>query len=287
MKFTKIPSTKAAPEDIIELLKIIEEYTGNIETMKKEIHRFLLKRSKRGKRNEYNSVYAIAFPTLKRLELIQNRGADICLSGDGKTLLKIYNEEGELEYRKTFAKVLMRVDNEKAHVIENLLTLNKKTILFEELVDHLKGSGIDTSREDDRLSRWLRLLKYADFIDVLDGKIKINEFQIRSIQEGGKLMDFNTFVNTLIDEYNRIKIKKRGSIYVKIPELESEVCERLVCEELKNFTSFDFRGYLKKLKNFKVRGKKIMFSKPGAREKGGIKINGTYYYYIAIYEQGE
>ena len=282
MKFIKIPSTKASPENIIGILKIIDEYTGDIGTMKGEIHKYLLKKSKRGKRNEYNSVYAISFPTLRRLELIQNKGADVCLSADGNTLLKIYNEEGELEYKKMFAKVLMRIDNEKAHVIKNLLTLNKQITSFGELVNHLRKDDIDTSLEDDRLSRWLRFLRYVDFIDVVDGKIKINKFQIKSIREGKKPVGFDTFVNTVIDEYNKIKIKKRGSIYVKIPELESEVCGKL-----KNFTTFDFREYIKRLKNFRVKGKKIMFSKPGAREKGGIKINGTYYYYITIYDQSE
>lgn len=282
MRYIKIPSTKAAPEDIIEFLKIIDEFTGDIGNMKKEIHKYLLKKSKRGKRNERNSVYAIAFPTLRRLELIQNRGADVCLSSDGKTLLDIYKNRGELEYRKTFAKILIRVDNEKAHVIENLLVLNEEIISVEALINHLKNNGIDTILKDDRLSRWLRLFKYVDFIDMLDGRIKINKFQIISIQEGKKPVDFETFVNTLLEEYDRIKMKNRGNIYVKIPELGSGICNRL-----ENFTTFDFRGYIKKLKNFKIKRKKIMFSKPGAREKGGIIIDGIYYYYISVYEQSD
>lgn len=283
MGYTKIPSVKAVPEDIIEFLKIIDKFTGDIDNMKKEIHKYLLKKSTRGKRNERNSVYAIAFPTLRRLELIQNKGSDVCLSSDGKTLLDIYRNKGELEYRKTFAKILIRVDNEKAHVIENLLVLDEEIISTKTLVSHLKDNGIDTSLKDDRLRRWLRLLRYADFIDMLDGKTKINKFQIISIQESKKPVNFKRFVNTLLEEYDRIRIKNKGNIYVKIPELESGVCDRLK----NNFTTFDFSAYIKKLKNFKIKGKKIMFSKPGAREMGGIKINGIYYYYVSVYEEGD
>ena len=61
----KIPSTKASPDDIFHLLKIVEEHSGNIEVMKNKIHEYLLEKSSRGKRDKYNSVYAICFPTLR------------------------------------------------------------------------------------------------------------------------------------------------------------------------------------------------------------------------------
>lgn len=279
---TKIPSTKAAPEYLPDLLKIIDRNTGNIENMKREIHEYLLNKSSRGKRNEYNSVYAIAFPTLKRLELIQNKGADVSLSQDGKLLLKRFNEKGLNEYKKLFAKILLRVDKEKAHVVGNLISFDKETASFEEIVNHLRENGVDTNLKDDRLRRWLRFLLYVDFIKDFDKKFIINKSQIKSIEKVKKPVNFDAFLDVLTQEYNKLKIKNRGNIYVKIPELE-----RQVCEKIENFTTFDFREYLKKLKNHKIIGKKIIFSKPGARETGGIKIDNVYYYYISIYETGD
>ncbi len=281
MTQTRIPSTKASPDLLIDLMKIIDKHTGNLELMKKEIHKYLLDKSVRGKRDEYNSVYAITFPTLKRLELIDGKGSEVHLSPDGRTLLDIFEKDGILQYKKNLAKLLLRIDAEKALVIENLLLLNKPKISLKELVTALKDAGVETSEKDDRLLKWLRFLKFVDFIEN-DGKdFLINAFQIKSIREGKKPVDFNTFLDALFDEYQKLVIKNRGNIYVKIPDLQRRVCERL--GNLR-FTTFDFRDYLIKLKRTNIRGKKVIFSKPGAREMGGLKIDKAYYYYISVYK---
>jgi hypothetical protein len=282
MTATNIPSTKASPDLLVDLMKIIDRHTGNLELMKKEIHRYLLEKSVRGKRDEYNSVYAITFPTLRRLELIEGKGREVHLSSDGKILLDIFEKDGVLQYKKNLAKLLLRIDAEKAHVIENLLVLNKPEISLGELVAVLKKAGVDTNEKDDRLLKWLRFLRHVDFVDYEDmNSITVNTFQIKSIIEGKKPVDFNTFFGTLFEEYQKLVIKNRGNIYVKIPELQRKVCTRL---GNLHFTTFDFREYLSKLKMTKIRGKKVIFSKPGAREMGGLKIDKAYYYYISIYE---
>jgi len=277
----KIPSTKASPEQILDLIRIVRKYSGDIEAMKAEIHSYLLNKSTKGKRNAHNSVYAITFPTLRRLGLIDNKGRNICLSHDGKLLLNIYSKQGILEYKKAFAKVLLRIDFEKAYVIKCLLVWKKDSISIGELSDLLKKERIDTSSGDDRLLRWLRYLKFVRFIEPSDNKIKINHFQIKAIKEDRVKVTFNKFVYIIIEDYNRIKTKNRGSIFVKIPELEHYVCNSLF---KLNFTTFDFRNYLKRLKNEKFKNMKIIFSKPGAREENGITIDGIYYYYISIYK---
>jgi hypothetical protein len=282
MTATSIPSTKASPDLLVDLMKIIDRHTGNIELMKKEIHRYLLEKSTRGKRDEYNSVYAITFPTLRRLELIDGKGSEVHLSSDGKILLDIFGKNGILHYKKNLAKLLLRIDAEKAHVLENLLVLNKSEISIGELVAVLKKAGVDTNDNDDRLLKWLRFLKHVDFVDYEDvNSITVNIFQIKSIMEGKKPVDFDTFLVALFEEYQKSVSKNRGNVYVKIPELQRKVCTRL---ENLHFTTFDFRDYLTKLKTTNIRGKKVIFSKPGAREMGGIKIDKTYYYYISAYE---
>ena len=282
MTATSIPSTKASPDLLVDLMKIIDRHTGNIELMKKEIHRYLLEKSTRGKRDEYNSVYAITFPTLRRLELIDGKGSEVHLSSDGKILLDIFEKNGVLHYKKNLAKLLLRIDAEKAHVLENLLVLNKSEISIGELVAVLKKAGVETNDNDDRLLKWLRFLKHVDFVDYEDvNSITVNIFQIKSIMEGKKPVDFDTFLVALFEEYQKLVSKNRGNVYVKIPELQRKVCTRL---ENLHFTTFDFRDYLTKLKTTNIRGKKVIFSKPGAREMGGIKIDKTYYYYISVYE---
>jgi hypothetical protein len=282
MTATSVPSTKASPDLLVGLMKIIDRHTGNIELMKKEIHRYLLEKSTRGKRDEYNSVYAITLPTLRRLELIDGKGSEVHLSSDGKILLDIFEKNGVLHYKKNLAKLLLRIDAEKAHVIENLLVLNKPEISIGELVAVLKKAGVDTNENDDRLLKWLRFLKHVDFVGYEDvNSITVNIFQIKSIMEGKKPVDFDTFLVALFEEYQKLVSKNRGNVYVKIPELQRKVCTHL---ENLHFTTFDFRDYLTKLKTTNIRGKKVIFSKPGAREMGGLKIDKTYYYYISVYK---
>lgn len=279
----KIPSTKASPADVFNLLKIIEEHAENIDAMKSKIHEYLLKRSRRGRRDEYNSVYAICFPTLRRLNLIEGKGVNVHLSSDGKTLVHIFKTKGEFEYKKFLAKVILRVDFEKAHVAENMLNYKYNHISYEELAKYLRNNGIDTDDSDDRLKKWLRFLKFVKFIEEKEERIRINKFQINAILNGPLLIDFSKFLNAFIESYEKLKAKSRGSKYIKIPDIEREVCLRL---EEYNFTTFDFRKNLVKLRNLKISNKKILFSKPGAREEGGIKIDGIYYYYISIFDTG-
>jgi hypothetical protein len=281
---SKIPSTKAAPEDVLDLLKIINKHTGNLELMKRNIHEYLLKKSRRGRRNEYNSVYAICFPTLKRLNLLEGEGSGIHLSPDGEALIKAYEDKEDLGYKRLFAKTILRVDFEIAHVAENLMEFNGNTISSKELVGFLNSRGVDTNKNDDRLTKWLRYLKFVNFVEDRDGIFIINKFQINGILHEGQKVDFNLFLSTLFNIYDKLQSKARGSKFVKIPELEREVCNKLKDQY---FTTFDFRENLKKLRRKEINNRKILFSKPGAREKGGVKIDGIYYYYISIFNMGE
>lgn len=280
---SRIPSTKASPSDILELIKIIEEHSVNLDLMKKKIHEYLLKRSRKGKRDKYNSVYAICFPTLKRLNLLEGKGTSIHLNPDGKTLIKTYNDKGLLGYKKLLAKIILRVDFEKAHVAENLMNFERDYVTLEELIKYLISKGVDTNEKDDRLKKWLRFLKFVNFIEEDDDKLKINKFQISAILHETQKINIDKFLEAFFTSYNKLQSKSRGSKYIKIPDLEREVCMKLRDHY---FTTFDFRMNIKKLRRAKVNNKKILFSKPGAREKGGIRMDGVYYYYISIFNMG-
>jgi hypothetical protein len=273
-----IPSTKASPEWILELLKIVSANTGDMQAMKSAIHEYLLAQSTRGKRNERNSVYAIAFPTLNQLGLKQGRGENVRLSEDGEILLSS-SKNGIEEYKKLFAKIVYRVDSEKAHVLEALISLGKATVGRDELVVALKSFGISTTPKDDRLNKWLRFLEFCGFVSRDDGTCRVNTAQVRAIEKGGPQAEFGDFLRVFFEEYRRLKAENRANVYVKIPDLERAVQNRLADVE---FTTFDFRSYLKRLKGFSGRQGRVLFSKPGARESGGIRINGNYYYYVSI-----
>nr|MDO8081715.1 hypothetical protein [Candidatus Freyarchaeota archaeon] len=277
---SKVPSTKLSPEYFLPLLKIISKYEGSIEDMKENIHIFLTEVSKRGKRNQHNSVYAITFPTFKRLNLIEGEGKSIKLSQDGKTLIEVAEKEGETAYKKKLAKLVLRTDQEKAHVIDAVLSSGKEVLTIDDLVNVLKSSGIETNEKDDRLLKWLRILVYLDFIERLDGKFKFNRLQVEGVKSE-KNVSPPVFADTLIETYNKLKSEKMGSPYIPIPLIEKEVCKNL---SEYGFTTFDFREHLLKLKAQGLSDKKIIFTKPGARESGGLKINNNYYYYIAIFE---
>ncbi len=281
MKPSQVPSTKAAPEDIIHMLKIVKANVGDIETMKKEIHAYLSERSRTGRRDPYNSVYAICFPTLRRFRLVKNRGSRIQLSSDGEALVRVWDKHGVLRFKKLFAKILMRVDFDEAGVIRTLQKLKRPLVRHGVLVDALVRNGVRTDTKDDRLKRWLRYLRYVDFINTRNGKIKVNGFQIKSILQEGEKVSFRLFLKSLFRSYAEIKSENRGSVYVKIPELEEQVCGELAGYD---FTTFDFREKIIRVKSMRIPGKKIIFSKPGAREEAGITIEGNYYYYISIYE---
>lgn len=281
MKPSQVPSTKAAPEDIIHLLKIVKANVGDIEAMKSEIHSYLSHRSRTGKRDAHNSVYAICFPTLRRLRLVKNRGSAISLSSDGEALVRANEKYGILRFKRLFAKVLLRVDFDEAHVIKTLQNLKSDELTHDDLVKALIRNGVQTNPSDDRLKRWLRYLRYVDFISTCDGRIRVNRYQIEPILQGGEKVSQEVFLQTLFRSYEKIKSANRGNVYVKIPELEEQVCRELAGYD---FTTFDFREKLTRLKSTRMLGKKIIFSKPGAREEAGITIDGNYYYYISIYE---
>jgi len=167
----KIPSIKLNPKNILPVLKIIQENEGNIDSIKRNIHAHLLHVSKRGKISERNAVYALAFPTLRRLNLLTGKGEHVRLGVDGKTLLKTYEMKRTDKFRRAMAKVILRADRESANVLETIKDLSKKQVSKEEIAAKLMEKGVETSATDDRLIRWLGVLRFGQFTQYLGVRV--------------------------------------------------------------------------------------------------------------------
>jgi len=277
----KIISTKLNPKDIYPILEIFKK-NDSVDIIKEKIHEYLSIVSPTGKISKRNAIYALALPTLKRLGLLNGSGKNIHLTSDAELLLKKYEEEGTLSYKKQLAKVIYNTDKNNAGILDLLYNNNINEISKENLIELLKNNKIETKINDDRLNKWLRILNYVDFIEY-NNYLKINRFQINSILSD-KVVDDDIFINTLLKSYKELVREKRGNPYIPIPKLQSKVCNELLD---KGLSTYDFRKKLVNLLQKENSKYNILLSKPGAREPNGLRINGEYYYYLSIYEVNE
>ena len=274
-----IPAIKLNPKDIPPILKIIKQIEDPT-IVREKIHQYLLAESPTGSISFRNAVYALSFHTLRVLKLIEGRGDKLRLSVDGQILLNAYVNEGIDGFKKEMAKIVARVDQENANVLESIKRIGSGVFEAAEVERQLVAMGVDSPSRGGKLTKWLRLLQHVRFIDRLNDEYKYNEYQVMAIDKGLERISITAFFKMLNDSYDILTSKRRGNPYIPIPEIEDSVCRRLLDQ---GFTTFDFRNYLRKLYNKKIDGYRIYFSKPGAREANGLRINDNYYYYIAIF----
>lgn len=275
-----IPHIKLNPKDILPILKIVRQFENDSELMKTNIHKYLVKVSPTGSISYKNAVFALAFHTLRVLKLIKGRGKNLRLDVDAEILLDKYEKEGTESYDKALAKLVVQVDRETANVLKAIENLKKETFSVGEIEKQLEIMTVECPSKGGKLSKWLRLLRNARFIEKTDDEYKYNAYQLEAIDKCFQEITLEDFFIVLKDVYSELKKKRRGNPYIPIPDIAESVCRRLID---KGFTTFDFRNYLKKLKNKQMSGFTVYFSKPGARETNGLRIDGTYYYYIAIF----
>lgn len=276
----KIISTKLNPKDILPILRIIND-SDRVDVIRNRIYEYLNSVSPRGHISMRNAVYALAFPTLRQLKLVIGRGKYIRLDADGQLLLETYDKQGKEEYMRLLAKTILRADTENAAVMGILSEGKKSSFTKEEIVRKLLQNDVDTSADDDRLVKWLRILKFVGLIEWSDNLYSVNHLQINALQKNANVSS-KSFNLTLIDSYEKLMKERRGNPYIPIPLIEREVCSRL---SDRGFTTFDFRKRLVSLKGRKIDGYRLFFSKPGAREPNGLRINGQYYYYVALFKE--
>lgn len=278
----KIPSTKLNPRDILPIMEIIQKNEGNIEAIKEKVHSYLSNISEKGKITQRNAVYALAFPTLKRLNLLIGKGDRIRLSVDGGMLFRIYETEGIDAFSRKLAYIIFRADKESADVLGAIEDSRKEHLSKREIALRLVEKGIETSVADDRLTKWLRILKYVRFIDKVDSLYMFNNYQLSAVKRESVKIPLNVFFNKLLQAHRKLTRERRGNPYIPIPAIERQVCSQFAD---KGLTTFDFRRHLSELRGKTINGYTVVFSKPGFRESKGLRIKGEYYYYIAIFSR--
>ena len=278
----KIPSTKLNPRDILPIIEIIQKNEGNIEAIKDKIHSYLSNVSEKGKITERNAVYALAFPTLKRLNLLVGKGEQIRLSVDGRMLFRVYETKGIDAFNRKLAYIIFRADKESADVLGAIKDSRKEHLSKREIASKLIEKSIETSVADDRLTKWLRILKYVRFIDKVDNLYTFNDYQLSAVKRESAKVPLDVFFNKLLQAHHKLTRERGGNPFIPIPEIEREVCSQFVDE---GFTTFDFRRHLSELKGKTIDGYTVVFSRPGSRESKGLRIKGEYYYYIAIFRR--
>jgi len=275
-----IPNIKLNPKDILPILKIVKQFENDSELMKTNIHRYLVKVAPTGSISYRNAVFALAFHTLRVLKLIKGRGKNLRLEIDAEILLDKYEKEGSESYNKELAKLVARIDRETGNVLKAIGSLNKENFHMDEIEKQLERMTVESPSKGGKLSKWLRLLRYTGFIEKINDEYKYNAYQLDALDRVFQEITLEDFFIVLKYVYDELTKKRRGNPYIPIPEIEEAVVRKL---SDKGFTTFDFRNYLKKLKNKQMKGFTVYFSKPGAREANGLRIDGTYYYYIAIF----
>lgn len=283
----KIPILKATPKMIVDLLRCVEINRSNIPEMKNCIHNSLQKISgSKKKRNIRSDVYGIAFPSLRKLRLIVDRGQFLQINSNGKLLLKSYSSGGKGQFKFEFGRILLEIDKRKAKVIESLLEgkKNGQALTFNQLVALLIRKGVETHEKDERLRKWLPFLKDVNLISNRNNSsLEINLKLLKEYEAAKTNTPFKTFVKQFFDEYEKLEIKE--GIYVPIYKLEMAVGSSLI-QKGYFFNTFDFQNYLIGLLNeySSLDRKKIVLSEPGKREEEGIYVGKSYYYYISIYD---
>lgn len=277
-----IPSIKLSPYHILPLLEIMSKYENNVKEMKNEIHQYLLNNSTTGKISYRNAIFALTFPTFKILTLKSGQGNNVKLSYNGILLLKTYHDKGEDDYFRKLAQIIYNVDQENGDIINFILdNFNDNYFLLNELINKLKNSGYIEPNKGGKLTKWINLLNYVDLIHHNEF-YKLNLFQLNAIKNNLVDIPLDVFFKASYKQYEKLKLMRRGNPYIPIPDLGNEVCKEL---QEYHLSTFDFKNYLKKLKNYDIEGKMIHFGKPGAREANGLRIDGIYYYYIAIFSE--
>lgn len=275
----RVPSTKLNPKHFLPIIVIIQRNEGNLGGIRKNIHSYLLGASRKKTIGERTAVYALAFPTLRRLNLLRGKGEHIRLSVDGRILINAYETKGDNAYNNKLAKVVLRADRENANVLEAIKELDIRQFGRAEIAIELVKRGVETSAIDDRLTNWLRILKYVRFIDRIDSLHVLNQDQLEVSERDFVDVSETVFVKEVLKAHQKLSKKRRGNPFIPIPEIEQEVCRQFFDN---GFTTFDFRERLSNQKGKTIDGFKIVFTKPGSREANGLRIHGEYYYYIAI-----
>lgn len=280
----EIPSLKPKPELILGVLERIRDNLGNYKKMTEEVASFWQRKSQRIRSPELrNSLRAVFGPSLRHLQLIRGEGDEIVLMPPGKELLQVYDRDGEIAFKKAFAKHLIRMDkNRGVKVIFELQRLNR-AVSIEELLDLLKTKFSNESYiSQDRLIKFLSYYAYVGLVK-FDGKtVGLRKRQFEDLfRDVDTEVSEKEFMHVLIEQYKKLRGLGGTSSYVPIPDLRDKVCEKT------RIWVDRFDEILEKIPK-ETDAYMIHLTQPMLRKSGGIRVAGKYLYYIGIFfKKGE
>jgi len=275
-----LPALKARADLIAGVLEIIRDNEGNYSKIEEAVIDFWRRESSRKKPpTSRNSMRAVFGPTLRHLYLIRGERDDIKLLPPGKKLLEEYEKGGERAYKKTLARHLVKLDNEKWLNILGYLRESNKKHTFSELLDTLRQRAPDSGINNERLTKFLLYCEYVGLVYIRNRFVALRASQYKiSVQSTYKQLSDKEFFRLLHQQYELLRSRGEGSPYVPIPDLRDSVCEK---------GEIWLDDFDKKLKNIpkETDDYLVQLTQPMVRKPKGITIGGKYLYYIAIYKK--
>lgn len=281
----RIPAVKLSPRLMREILAIIDECKGHRHEMDLRIHEVFKRESKKLKPPSLkNATRAVTYPTLRHLDLIQNEGANLELKYQGRHLVSS-SREGTDQYVRALARHLLEWDRDTRgpRLLEeiNQLVSAGRIARVEELVRRIWPQRPIAHESLEKLNRLLSFYEEAGLVHRSEGRIRLNEGQIRAAESAGSHPpNAKEFVQTLADQYSKL-VHDRKSPTIPIPMLEQEVCKAL---SGRLWPGEQFRKYL--IRASREPGNLIIhFSEPMMKEGKGIRIGDRYFYYVQIHRR--
>lgn len=275
----QIPALKAKAEWLPWALQCIRDYSGDYRKIEDCIMVKWLNVSRRTKApSTKNSLRAVFGPTLRHLQFIMGDGDRLELMSKGKELLNVYEEQGEIAFKKSLAKHLIKLDQDRwGGLIFKIDKLGDNTT-DNQVLNEMEGRQ-EGQLTKDKLRKALLYYEYVGLLAIEGKIIKLRKPIFKNLVTGVDVkVSSSQFVEALIKSYDRLQPESGGNPYIPIPALREAVCEEL------RFWPDDFYELLEEIPK-ETSEYLIHLSQPMVRKLGGIRLGDKYLYYAAIYKK--
>jgi len=288
----EIPAVKTRPKYLPCILEIVNRNTGNYQAMTKELHQFICAKGGRRKLPSVENAVNMTLPTLRLLRLAKGNENETRLSVRGEIMLRnSQNEEGAIvdsKFRKIFAIHVLGLEKRYyVPVVDIAQRLGKNvqdglTFLEKDLLENIKTTYGEEVAISDRLKKWLSYLRFIGFIHKIRNRLyQVRDHQIRAATAKDVKVPRSKFRQELIENYERL-CSDIESPYLPIPDLRESVLRAFDGK----LWDEDFDVMLRKIKKEDHRYV-ISFAEPMYPKRGGLRLDGSYYYYIIIRDKEE
>jgi len=275
----QVPALKAKAEWLPWTLQCIRDNNGNYKRIENCIMVKWLNTSRRTKApSTKNSLRAVFGPTLRHLQLVMGEGDRLELMSKGRELLDVYEEEGEIAFKKTLAKHLIKLDRDRWGGLIFELERLGGNVTDTQILNKMEGKQ-EGQLTKDKLRKALLYYEYVGLLVIEGETIKLRKPIFQSLMAGVDVkVSSQQFIEALIKSYDRLQPESGGNPYISIPTLREGVCEEL------GFWPDDFYKLLEEIPK-ETSDYLIHLSQPMVRKRGGIRLGDKYLYYIAIYKK--